>query len=295
MALAEYNKDPYSLDTHDMTFGEAAQKYMEDQRPKVKDGTYNNYKVAFNQTKALHDRPMVQLKLDTLQLFVDTCGKSYIALSNIKRFFVSVFNWAIKYEVVQKNYGTLIDVEKHKASYTKRKKAVFSPDEIRTLWNMADTDKTAEMLVLMLYTGVRISEAINLETKDVDLEKKCFYVRKSKTAAGVRTVPIADCIMPILQRNMGSQYVINLQGRDRPDCQNIEQHIYPLFRKRTGLDHTLHETRHTFISMLADAGVDERITKSIVGHQGGSITESVYTHISLQPMLDAVNMLPVYK
>ena len=292
LALAEYNKNPY--DTSNITFGEVFSRFLEEQRSLVSKNTIEWYEKSYRYTQPLHKRPIVQLKLDTLQLFVDTMGKGYPTLNQTKKAMQGVFRYAMRYEWVQKNYADMIDVSKHKDNYEKRKKAVFSPDEIRALWNMADDDKMAEMLVFMLYTGLRISEAVNLKTEDVDLQKKCFYVRKSKTAAGVRTVPIADCILPIVERNMGMEYVLN--PRPTHVTENTLQLTWmPELMKSLGMDHTFHETRHTFISMMADLGIDERITKSIVGHAGGSITETVYTHISLQPMLDAVNKLPVYK
>lgn len=55
--------------------------------------------------------------------------------------------------------------------------------------------------------------------------------------------------------------------------------------------HRPHDTRHTFISRMVAAGVDERIIKRIVGHTGTGVTDTVYTHIDLQTLLDAVNQL----
>ena len=292
MALAEYNRNPY--DTSEITFGEVFSRFLEDQKPKVTDNTVKWYEQSFRNTTPIHGQKMAKLKLDTMQLFIDTCGKPYPTLSQIKRAMVAVCNYAVRYEWVQKNYAQMIDIEKHKTGYTKREKRVFTADEIKALWNIADEDGLAEMLIILLYTGLRVNEMKDLKSEDVDLEKKCFYVRKSKTKAGVRTVPIADCIMPIFQKNIGREYIAN-PTRERTTTTHLQAWLLPRLMEKLGMDHTFHETRHTFISMLAEAGVDERITKSIVGHAGGSLTETVYTHISIQPMLDAVNMLPVYK
>jgi integrase len=45
------------------------------------------------------------------------------------------------------------------------------------------------------------------------------------------------------------------------------------------------------VSLLVEAGVDERIIKSIVGHQGKNITQKVYTHIDIPTKLDAINKI----
>lgn len=57
------------------------------------------------------------------------------------------------------------------------------------------------------------------------------------------------------------------------------------------LTHRPHDTRHTCVSMLTEAGVDERIIKKIVGHRGQGVTETVYTHIELSFKLDAINKI----
>lgn len=288
MALAEYNRNPY--DTSNITLGEVFKRFMDAQKPKVSANTYRGYETVFNNTKALHSKPIAQLKLETLQLFVDTCGKSYPSLRQMRLALVTVFEYALRYQYVLTNYAKLIDIDKLRNGYQTRERAVFTPDEIRTLWKLKGTNEVAEILVFMIYTGLRVGEMLALKMEDVDLNKKCFYVRKSKTAAGVRTVPIADCIMPILQSKAECEYFC----QRRVTVEHLERKVLPKLMKELNMTHTFHETRHTFISMMAEIGIDERITKSIVGHAGGSITETVYTHISIQPMLDAVNKLPVY-
>ena len=49
--------------------------------------------------------------------------------------------------------------------------------------------------------------------------------------------------------------------------------------------------RHTCVSLLTEAGVDERIIKKIVGHKGQGVTETVYTHIELPFKLEAINKI----
>lgn len=289
LALAEYNRNPY--DTSGITLGDVFRRFMDAQRPKVAPKTYADYMTSFNGTKPLHDRPIAQLKLAELQLFFDTCGKSFPSMKQMKTTLVTVFEYALRYEYVQNNYAKMVDIEKLRNGYQTREKAVFTPDEIRTLWSMADDNDVAEMLVFMLYTGLRISEMLALKMEDVDLDMRCFRVLKSKTEAGVRTVPIADCLMPIVQRKAGSEYFF----ANRVGQGHLSSKTLPRLMKELNMTHTFHETRHTCITMLTEAGVDERIIRTIVGHAGESLTEKVYTHISIQPLLDAVNKLPVYK
>ena len=57
-------------------------------------------------------------------------------------------------------------------------------------------------------------------------------------------------------------------------------------------DHKPHDTRHTFISMASNIGIDEIIIKRIVVHSSkDNITQEVYTHKTVQQYIEAVNRL----
>ena len=57
-----------------------------------------------------------------------------------------------------------------------------------------------------------------------------------------------------------------------------------------GYTQTPHCTRHTCISMLAEAHVDQTMIKKIVGHSGAmTLTEKVYTHLDISALVDAIN------
>ena len=59
-----------------------------------------------------------------------------------------------------------------------------------------------------------------------------------------------------------------------------------------GFEHLPHDTRHTTVSMLAKANVNQTIIKRIVGHSGAmDLTEKVYTHFDIQQLVDAINLI----
>lgn len=57
------------------------------------------------------------------------------------------------------------------------------------------------------------------------------------------------------------------------------------------MQYTQHCTRHTCVSLLTEAGVDERIIQKIVGHKGQNVTQIVYTHVELPSKLEAINKI----
>lgn len=62
--------------------------------------------------------------------------------------------------------------------------------------------------------------------------------------------------------------------------------------KNLEVDRTPHCCRHTCISMLADAHVDQTTIKKIVGHSGAmTLTEKVYTHMDIGELVKAINLI----
>lgn len=57
------------------------------------------------------------------------------------------------------------------------------------------------------------------------------------------------------------------------------------------MDHRPHDTRHTCISLMAEKKTDERLIKKIVGHKGQGVKETVYTHLDISVLLEAINAI----
>jgi integrase len=138
------------------------------------------------------------------------------------------------------------------------------------LWSHKDDDY-ARIALVYIYTGLRYSELHDL-TPD-RCHENYIEIINAKTAAGNRIVPLSDKVQQLLP-------IIKVPPRTT--FERKFRYFLP--------DHYIHETRHTFITMLTEAGVDDRVIKAIVGHKSNNITE-VYTHISLDVMLEAVNRL----
>ena len=70
-----------------------------------------------------------------------------------------------------------------------------------------------------------------------------------------------------------------------------DSYFTPLM-EQLGYDQTPHCTRHTCISMLTEAHVDQTMIKKIVGHSGAmTLTERVYTHLDIETLVEAINKI----
>ena len=174
------------------------------------------------------------------------------------------------------NVTRYVEKEKH----TPRAKVPFSEAQIEELWAHAD-QLVPRLALLLIYTGLRVGELAALAPEDITEE--FLTIRKSKTAAGIRTVPIHHRIRPFaaeLARWCGERTV-----------HNIRYH-WKLYFEPLGVTEMPHACRHTCITRLVEAGVDPRLVRAIVGHAGGTVTDDVYTHVRPEVLLEAIERVP---
>lgn len=169
----------------------------------------------------------------------------------------------------------------------------FSKKEIKTLWDAQKSNQYLSVVLMLIYTGVRIGELLDLEKKDIHLDERWFYVKESKTDAGIREVPIAEKIVPFFEYWMQKEcdHLICTPDEEPFLYRNYYDSYWTPLMQQMNMKHRPHDTRHTCVSLLTEAKVDERIIKKIVGHKGQGVTQIVYTHVDLPYKLEAINLI----
>ena len=219
------------------------------------------------------NQPVRDFRLPEVQLFLNTL-KTRQTAKNVFEVIKMMYDYAARNDLISAEQAERIkyaDLSRLPESQKFRRR-VFTRDEIAELWT-AD-DFFSRSVLCLIFTGLRIGEYLALCPED--FKDGCVYVRQSKTAAGVRVVPIADKLRPIFIPE---------------NVPRLKYSGYLYHFRNTTKGHTVHDTRHTFISLCADAGIDERITKAIVGHSGSGVTETVYTHLDIDILRNAVNQI----
>lgn len=162
------------------------------------------------------------------------------------------------------------------------------------LWELKD-DPFYQTVLMLIYNGCRISELLDLEKKNVHLEEQYFDVILSKTENGIRKVPIADKVLPFYKawyESSDCEYLLHTDDNKKFTYRNYKDSYWTPLIENLGMEHNPHDTRHTCISMLAEAHVDPTMIKKIVGHSGAmSLTEKVYTHLDIQSLVEAINKI----
>ena len=292
--LADYNRNPYDTKAAKMTFAEVYEEWSKKKFPTVSESNVKGYSASYRACTRLYDRVFKDLKLADLQQVIDTCGKNYPTLKKIRVLFNQLYNFALKNDICNKDYSAYVDIAQYKdRNPNKYDRNKFSKEEVAKLWTMQD-DKYYQIILMLLYNGTRISEFLDLKKEHVHLDEQYFDVIESKTENGIRKVPIADKLLPFYKAWYEScpdcEYLLHTEDGKHFKYRNYYDSYWHPLVEQLGINRTPHCTRHTCISMLSEAGVQDTTIKKIVGHSGAmTLTEKVYTHLDMQVLVDAIN------
>ena len=149
-------------------------------------------------------------------------------------------------------------------------------------------------IVELLYSaGIRVSELVELQLKNVDLKQKIIKVfgKGSKE----RIVPINDICVAVLEKYLKQREIISLKFDSlqyfflTDSGKKISrQLVYKIIRKQGEvIDKKIspHTIRHSFATHLLERGADLRVVQELLGHSS-IVTTQLYTHISKNTLRD---------
>ncbi len=293
--LAEYNKNPFDVSAAKITFQEVYEKWSASKFQTISDSNVKGYNASYKLCGTLYNKVFKEIKLADLQYVVDTCEKNYPTLRKLKVLFGQMYDYAMKNDLCNKDYSEFVDILKFKdRNPNKMDRNKFSKKEIERLWEQKD-DKYYQIVLMLIYTGVRISELLDLKKENVHLNERYFDVLASKTENGIRKVPIADKVLPFFRfwyNDTKSEYLLHTENGEQFKYRNYYDSYFLPLMNNLGLSQTPHCCRHTCISMLAEAKVDQTTIKKIVGHTGSmTLTERIYTHLDIEGLINAINKI----
>ena len=175
-------------------------------------------------------------------------------------------------------------------------------------------DNYYDDIVILLGTGLRVSELYGLTRADIDFDRRCIHVRRQlcrtaekpyfvtppKTKSGIRNVPMTDAVYMALMRVVkartppkvellvdGHSGFLFLDKSGMPKVamhlENYMRGLQARFEKAYGKPVpriTPHVLRHTFCTNVQQAGLDVKSLQYLMGHSNASVTLDVYTHSS---------------
>lgn len=300
MFLANYNsgmpvKEHTSL-IKEPTFKEVYESWLEYKKSRKKPptaSTIRNYNLAYNRFSDVKDRKIKNIQTDDIQKIADKVSeKSNSTMVLTKTVLSQVYEYAMKRKYVDINIVDLCDWD-----YTETKEKMHKPfteDEIKMLWQKKDI-LYVDIILILIYTGLRASEFLNIENKNINFDEQ-YVICGMKTAAGKnRVVPIRDAILPFFKRyyRKGNKYLFpNTKGG---------AYYYTLFRntiwknliEELKIDHTPHDTRHTFATLADRYQLNDYYVKLIMGHSVSDITKGTYTHKLPSELLEELRKIEI--
>ncbi len=149
------------------------------------------------------------------------------------------------------------------------------------------------MLEVLYSSGIRVSELVELELADLDLQEGVLRVRGKGRKD--RLTPIGSQAIRALHRYLEMR-AADAGGRPLPGRVFLNKHAQPLstrsvrrkldkYLRAAGLDAGIspHTLRHSFATHLLNNGADLRSVQELLGHQSLSTTQ-VYTHLTTSRM-----------
>ena len=289
IALAEYNKNPYDLDASRIKFKEIYERLMEQEEKTLSLKTLGNYKSAYKYCQPLYNKVFKDLRKNHLQGVIDGIESNSMPKVT-KLLFQKMYKFALENDIVTTNYAQYIKLPKKKEA---KKKVPFTNEEIQRLWDNIDTIRNADIVLIMLYTGMRISEVLSLEKANIHLDER-YMIGGLKTEAGIdRVIPIHKRIVPLIEKRMSNpnkKWLMINQRNTQLKYSAFLKGYWSEFLEDLGAEHHAHDTRHTFISELDRLGVNNIVIKRIVGHSDADVTEH-YTHKRIDELIEAVDKL----
>lgn len=290
MLLAEYNRNPYDINQAKITLEELYQVWLQKKIAKLSANSVKTLKSAYQHIKSLCTVPYKEIKAANMQDTVDNCGLGYSTQQSIKSLWYHLDKLALEMDISSKNYSSLITTE----PVPETNRLPFTDDEIKRLWQLYGEpseldDVSAEWVdtvLILLYTGLRISEFTAINIADVDLEERTIKGGIKTKAGKNRIIPIHSAIYPMIK----ARYDPNEKFLIRGTSQSYRR-IFGDIMKHLQMIHTPHECRHTFETRLDNVGANRKCIDMMMGHASRDIGNRVYNHKTIEELRAAIELL----
>jgi site-specific recombinase XerD len=186
------------------------------------------------------------------------------------------------YQNVMRNKNYAFSLPRPKKE--KKLPSVLTMAECLRIFQVVDNPKHKLLLLIGYGAGLRVSEIVNLEWRDILFDEHKIHLKNAKGKKD-RMVMLPYSIVQSLQlyREMykGRHYVFEGQFAGEPYSTTSVQSVMRAALKKSGLEKkaTVHTLRHSFATHLLENGTDIRYIQQFLGHSSIKTTQ-IYTHLT---------------
>lgn len=155
--------------------------------------------------------------------------------TRLKTIFNGIFRLALENDLINVDYSRYLEKN---ATAKQTSRSIFTHSEIKCLWKnleltlpLADGSRhhyndvrLVDTVLIMLYSGIRIGELLEIQTAHIDLKKQIIDLHGTKTKAAHRILPLHKDIVPLVAARMHGKYLI--------ETENGQPIIYDTYKKR---------------------------------------------------------------
>jgi integrase/recombinase XerD len=170
--------------------------------------------------------------------------------------------------------------------------------EMTSLVEACDRLRDRFLLSLLRGTGLRIGEALGLRHDDVDALRRVIVVQqrlnvnRARAKTHSRKVPVDPALIPLYSDYLHEEYgpldcdyvFVNLWAAPvgRPMSYPSVDRLVRRLRRRTGIEFTPHQFRHSYATDLLRRGVAVEVVQHLLGHASVSTTVDTYSHLGIE-------------
>ena len=253
--------------------------------------TQEGYCMAFNYMKDYEHKRFADLKQDDFQHFIDnavTQGKSVSTQNKVKILCNILSVYALLNDVTYKSYAVKLKTAKADRPPVQ----IFSDDDIQTLFDNDDVPLVDTILIL-IYTGMRISELLTLNKFQVNLNEMVIVGGLKTDAGRDRIIPIHPKIQKYVVKLYNSCNIKLVEHDGKPYTSRYYRKCYYRVLEELSVKKiSPHKARHTFFTLMSLYCKDSKVIADVGGHTDVHFTENVYVHPDLERLRRGVECLP---
>lgn len=232
----------------------------------------------------IQPKPISDLTNKDVEKFLeDIFAPRKYSISSQRQFISAIKLFSIYFEKCKIENLTLTRPKKDK-----KLPAVLSQIEVILILQNTINLKHRAVLGLLYASGLRIGELINLELKNIDIQRKQLHIENAKGRKD-RYVSLADSYIPLLMNYLNSykpeKYFVEGKIATKYSANSVRSFLKKSC-KLAGIRKlvTPHTLRHSYATHLLENGIDLRLIQELLGHARPETT-MIYTHVSKKSLL----------
>lgn len=211
--------------------------------------------------------------------------------------------WKLLKDDFKLEEGIWEDFKKKKVMKSHRR--ALTEDEIASALSKSKSFDLKVLIIIGMYTGLRLSDCAMLKWSEVDFSQNVLRVVPIKTRKhmdGPIEIPMHPALRKTLEEAPREGEFVSEENARQYKNETLGRNVVNLFEEigletskkengKTKLLCSFHSLRHTFVSIALNNNMSPMLVQKIVGHAAVSMTES-YFHDNKDKMAEGINAMP---